>query len=94
MLEQVLTCTPPGSPLPSEKSSSYLFGASGILSNALKNLPIYLVPDDRLHCGGLYNTLSKIEMSMDGAGFKHLALEVILSGTFSRIKPVAKIFCA
>ena len=55
---------------------------SGILRNALKNLPIYLVRDDRLQCEGLYNTLSKIEMSMDGAGFKHLALEVILSELF------------
>jgi hypothetical protein len=38
-----------------------------MLNNALKNLPIYLVGDDRLHSGGPYNTLSKIEMSMEPA---------------------------
>jgi hypothetical protein len=91
VLEQELTRMPPGSPLPSEKSSNYLFGASGILNNAPKNLPILY---STTGCTVEDSTLSKIEMSMDGAGFKHLALGVILSETFSRIKPVAKIFCA
>jgi hypothetical protein len=72
-----LTYMPPGSPLPSEESSNYLFGASGILKNTLKNLPIYLVPDDSLHCGVLQHAIQ----DRDVHGMEP-ALIILYSGSF------------
>jgi hypothetical protein len=61
-----------------EKESKLYVRANGILNNAIKNLSIHLVPDDRL---ALWRTLQHAIQNrhVHGAGFEHLALKVISS---------------